>query len=206
MEALPCSRTVLAFMGIQVDPVISKTTCYWNHLIRTIVILTMTCLISSPLYSILFLQPVLVTCTATISIYSLRLVTYFLLFSRTRRLFLVLSTTMQRLDKTAILKIKRYDRWNIIGKGVIVLILFNLILVSVMMYGLGAETTAIIMGYQNKVEEDRSFVLLPMMMFFILYLFVQHDGSVLHRNPVCHGPSRKAYSTPIHSVQTFDNN
>lgn len=94
MEAMPFSSLALSFMGIQVSPVIPKWTICWNYFIRTGSILTMLSIISIPIYCLFFLDPVIISGTAVISVYSLKLATYVLTVRDSGSLAAVLTKTV----------------------------------------------------------------------------------------------------------------
>ena len=183
MNPLPISRRLLTFMGIQVDSPVSRWTTCWFYFMRVLATLIGTCLVFAQIYILLFMDTVLITCTAALGLYVLTLVSYVSVISKVSNLFAILTRTFETLDKVSMKKIKSHERRHASLKAAFMMIIIILGAVYLLQNGIGPETIALISGLRAKPGTDPTIVLIPLTLFivsvFLYMLCIQFYISVL---------------------------
>ena len=183
MESMPFSRLTLTLAGIQISSTVSRWTRCRNYFTRTIGVLTMSGLLSIPIYSILFGDTFPVTAAAMLGMFSTKLVSYVTLFSKEQKLFNVLAATLNHMDKTAIRKIKRYDQKNCTINMIFITTVAILTYAYLIVFGFKQEIITLVLGIRSRPDTNLTFLLIPITLFFVFVcfyvLFLQFYASVL---------------------------
>ena len=183
MESLPFSRRTLLFTGIQISAKISRKTRCWNYFIRTFGILTMSALLSIPIYSILFGDTNWITSSAMLGMFVTNMASYVTLFSKKQKLFTVLEEALAQMDDSTIMKINCYDRRNGAFKVIFIMTMVTLFYAYLIVFGFQQEIVSLMLGLQSKPDTDLTLFVIPIALFFssvLLYvLFLQFYTSLL---------------------------